>query len=376
MTAVALVIAGISIVSFLCSLWEAALQAVPDSHIEGMRERGEAGAAELADIRLHLEESCAAIIMLRTLVRTMGGAVAGGLVVIYFIENAMTALLAFAVLLTIVLVVLTEVVPRAVGTVFALRIAPSNLGVIRAVILLMRPFVKFGRRLTAIMSPESDEEDFAPTEDEILALARIGAEKGTLSKEEALWASNALLLDGISVRELMTPRTVVYLLPEKLPLTMVKAHSSHWTHSRLPVCADDDPDRILGIIYRREVFDALVQRSREELEKMTLRDLRHDVTYIPDSMRGNEVLARMLKDRQQFYVVTNEFGTMEGIITLEDVLEFLLGEEIVDPHDEHEDMQEYARRLAAERRKRVVSRPAPDPSDALIDPIRKDEEKA
>jgi CBS domain containing-hemolysin-like protein len=376
MTAVALVIVAISIISFLCSLWEAALQAVPDSHIEGMRERGESGAVELADIRLHLEESCAAIIMLRTLARTLGGAIAGGMVVLLYSENAMTALVVFACLLTVVLVILTEVVPRAIGTVFAIKIAPLNLPFIRTTILFMRPLVKFGRRLTSIMSPESEEEDFAPTEDEILALARIGAEKGTLSKEEALWASNALLLDGISVRELMTPRTVVYLLPEKLPLTMVKAHSSHWTHSRLPVCAEDDPDRILGIIYRREVFDALVQRSREELEKMTLRDLRHDVTFIPDTMRGNEVLRRMLKDRQQFYVVTNEFGTMEGIITLEDVLEFLLGEEIVDPHDEHEDMQEYARRLAAERRKRVVSRPAPDPSDALIDPIRKEEGNA
>ena len=195
--------------------------------------------------------------------------------------------------------------------------------------------------------------------------SRTTRASGPASREEATWATNALLLDGVTARELMTPRTVVYLLPEKMPLSMIKAHSTHWTHSRLPVCADDDPVRILGVIYRRDVFDALVQRTREELERMRLSDLKRPVHFVPEATPGNELLRRMLREREQFYVVTNEHGAMEGIITLEDVLEFLLGEEIVDPHDLHEDMQEYARRMAAERRKRIASRPVAEPPSSV-----------
>ncbi len=359
------IVAVVTVVAFVCTLADSALEALPAGRAEAMREHGVDGAQSLQRVLGDYERARGALHGLATLAR-IGGAVAGGAIVqAHFGEDSTLPLSAFALGFALYLLLVATVAPRTLGTLHAERVCLALLPFVQLVTAVLGPLAAAVVGIQRAIASRVTRTAPGPTEEEILELARQGAESGTLSREEATWATNALLLDGVTARELMTPRTVVYLLPEKMPLSMVKAHSTHWTHSRLPVCADDDPDRILGVIYRRDVFDALVQRPREELERLRLGDLKRPVHFVPEGTPGNELLRRMLREREQFYVVTNEHGAMEGIITLEDVLEFLLGEEIVDPHDLHEDMQEYARRMAAERRKRIAMRPAAEPPGSV-----------
>src|SRR5690606_26175178 len=114
-------------------------------------------------------------------------------------------------------------------------------------------------------------------------------------------------------------------------------------------------DQVEGIVHRRDVFDELVKNSPEELAGRTLRDLMTPAVFVPAKIPCNELLRLFIRERQHLMVGTNEYGGMEGVIALEDVLEFILGEEIVDPHDRHVDMQQHAKELASRRRRR----PAP-----------------
>lgn len=349
-----LIVAGLaSLVSFICSIWEGSLYAIPQSRVESLRREGHRGAERLAKLRENIDEPISAILTLNTLSHTMGASLAGALVENHFRENSDLALLLFSILFSLEILFVTEIIPKTLAVRYADRLAPASALPISIAIQVLKPIVwvclKFTRLITS--RGEGAQHHSAPTEDDVLALARMGETAGTLLAEEVTWAQNAMLLDNITVRDLMTPRTVVYSLPADLPMSEVKAHSEHWTHSKLPLSENNDPDRILGVIYRRDVFDVLVQKPKEEQEKMLLRELMRPVQYVPETLKGNEVLRQFLKSRQHLFVVINEFGGMEGVITMEDVLEFLLGEEIVDPHDRHENMQEHARQVARERRK-------------------------
>jgi CBS domain containing-hemolysin-like protein len=184
-----------------------------------------------------------------------------------------------------------------------------------------------------------------PTEDEIMSMSRLAAEEGELRPQELRWVLNALELDKVKASEMMTPRTVVYSLPADLPLGDVKARSEHWVHSRLPLVADRNPDNVLGMVYRREVFDSLVKGQGQG----TLRDLMHEIDFVPRTMRGHQLLDKFIKERKHMVAVVNEYGGFEGVVTLEDVLECLLGSEILDETDKHGDLQQLARQRARER---------------------------
>jgi CBS domain containing-hemolysin-like protein len=188
-------------------------------------------------------------------------------------------------------------------------------------------------------------------------------EKGRLRPQELRWVENALRLDEVRASELMTPRTVVYTLPADLPLSEVKHRSEHWTHSRLPLTEDRDPDQILGMVLRREVFDAIVKGK----PSLKLRDLMHEIDFVPDTMRGHQLLDMFIMKKRHMVAVVDEYGGFEGVVTLEDVLECLLGSEIVDESDRHADMQQWARQRAGTARrivKRWIQPATPADSDA------------
>jgi CBS domain containing-hemolysin-like protein len=353
MTMILLAAAITASISFLCSLMEAALYSVPTSRIKTLIQQDVPGATLLLRLREKVDEPISAILTFNTIANTVGGIVVGALVAAeYGAGSPMVAV--FAALFTMLILFFSEILPKTLGVTYADLIAPRVAVIIQLLIVVLYPMVRMSNYVTARIR-SAGEEKATVSEQDIVEMARIGVEEGSLIPEEAVWIRNALRLNEKTAHELMTPRTVVYRLPSELPLTMVTAHSEHWTHSRLPLCKDNDPDRVVGIVYRREVFDALLNKSDEEIESMKLSELAHPAEFIPETMKGNEILRRFLEGRTHLFIVANEHGGMEGVITLEDVLEDLLGAEIVDHHDLHVDMQEYARALARKRRPPVAS---------------------
>jgi CBS domain containing-hemolysin-like protein len=344
--AIAVVTFAAAFVSFFCSLMEASLYSISSGRIEELRKAGHRGGIRLARLREHIDEPIAAILTLNTIANTVGATVAGSLVGAYYGEVWVGVYSAF---FTLVILFFSEIIPKTAGVVYAERVAPLVSLPIVWMIRALYPLVKLCQKTTAMIRRQKGAGAAAPREEEILAMAEMGVRAGTLLKEEVRWAVNAMRLNDIVVRELMTPRTVLEVFSADMPLSEVKAHPEKWHYSRIPLIRNHNPDQVVGIVNRRDVFDRIATLSDEELARLTLKDLMHPAAFVPDLMKGNEVLKRFLKERLHLAVVTDEYGGVEGVLTLEDVLEFILGEEILDSYDKHADMQELARTRARQR---------------------------
>lgn len=350
MTAI-LVVAGTTLaLSFLCSLFEAALYSITPAQIEVLKSNQVFGASRLARLRADIDEPIAAILTVDTIAQTAGSAWCGALVGLYYDQYWVGA---FAGLFTFLVLFLSQILPKNLGVTFAREIAPWIAWPLQLVVWAAWPIVKVCGGLVGLfrLSPRPH----SPTEDEIMMLSRLAVEGGRLRPQELRWVENALSLDEVKASELMTPRTVVYTLPADLPLSEVKHRSEHWIHSRLPLTEDRDPDHIVGMVLRREVFDALVKGKPNQ----KLRDLMHPIDFVPDTMRGHQLLDLFIIKKKHMVAVVDEYGGFEGVVTLEDVLECLLGSEIVDEYDRHADMQQLARQRA-ERKGRLPRQLASD----------------
>ncbi|MCC5875634.1 MAG: HlyC/CorC family transporter [Candidatus Sumerlaeia bacterium] len=346
MTLILVVMGVAACISFLCSMWEASLYAVPNSRVQSMVDQEVRGASTLLALRERIDHPISAILTFNTIANTVGASVMGTLVGKEFGQTS-PMIIVFPVVFTFIILVFSEIIPKTLGVIYADRIAPRSAFAISILITVLKPGVIMSEYITTRMRRSTTTGGGESiSEADIIAQARMGVEQGALLPEEAQWIQNVLTLNEKTAHDLMTPRTVVYMLSDDLELVDIDPQSEHWSHSRLPVCRGNQPDKVIGIVYRRDVFDMLATNPREEIAGKTISDLMREVEFIPETLRANQVLQRFLQGRQHLFIVTNEHGGLEGVITLEDVIEEILGQEIIDSHDRHADMQEYARSLA------------------------------
>lgn len=338
MTAILAVASGALFGSFLCSLLEAALYSLTSAQLEAMSAHGSPAVKRLARLRKRIDEPIAAILSFNTVTHTVGSSVCGALVSYYYGEVWVGV---FAGIFTLAILFATEILPKSIGVKYSKQLAPYLAWPIQLMIWGQYPLVQLCRWMMGSISSDNAEEG-VPTENEIIVSSRLAAQQGKLRPQEVRWLENALRLDEVKAEDLMTPRPVVYRLPADLPLSHVQRRSQHWIHSRLPVTEDDDPDHVVGLVYRREVFDAIALNSPVK----TLREMMHKIDFVPASTRGHQLLDRFITEKKHMSAVVDEYGTFLGVVTLEDVLECLLGSEIVDEHDRHVDMQQVAREKA------------------------------
>ena len=322
--------------SFLCSLCEAALYAVTPTRVETLRLAG-GGGRKLAELRMRMDDAIAGILTLNTITHTVGAAWAGALVGELY-GNQWLGI--FSALFTLAILLLTEILPKSVGVAWASTLASRVAWLVQGMIWAVWPLAKLCtlimRRITRRAPGQS------PTEQEILVMAEMAAREGQILPQESRWVKNALRLNNVTARELMTPRSVVYSLPADLQLSRVPMRAEHWAHSRLPLTEDRDPDRVLGIVQRRVVFDALVRGEQTG----TLRDLMRPAMFVSRTTPGHELLERFISEHQHLAMVVDDSGRLNGVVSMEDVLEYLLGRDIVAEHDSHPGMQRLARERA------------------------------
>lgn len=321
--------------SFFCSLFEAALYAITPSQLELLRKRGTRGANRLARLRADVEEPIAAILTINTVAHTVGAAWLGAMVAEQMGSRAVGI---FAAVFTFLVLMLTEIIPKSLGVRFAQRLGPHIAWPLQVMIWSTWPIAKPAKAAMRLLMAKGPAR--GPTEDEVVVFSSLAAMYGEVRRDEHEWVRNALRLDRFTAGDLRTPRTVVETLPADLIVSEVIAHPERWVHSRVPLIENGDLDQVIGLVYRREVFDAALARPAEPLR---LRDLKHPIQFAPESMPAHRLLDLFIKERKHMVAVVDEYGGFEGVVTLEDVLECLLGAEIVDEHDEFEDMQEIAR---------------------------------
>jgi len=247
------------------------------------------------------------------------------------------------IMLTLTMLLLAEIVPKSVGFAWAGILAPRLAWPIQVMVWIVYPLAILCRWLSRTINRHAPGHQ--PTEEEVLIMADLAAQGGTILPDELRWVKNVLLLNNVTVHQLMTPRHVVFSLPAEHRLDSPGFLGERLVHSRIPVTEGDDLDRVVGVVQRRAVLDHIV---REDCNK-TLRELMRPALFVLEDWGGHQLLDRLMAERQHLAVVTNAGGLVVGVVTLEDVLEYLLGKPIVGEHDSHPDMQYMARERASFR---------------------------
>lgn len=320
-------------ISFVCSLFEAVLYSAPLRSIEALAQAGSRGGKIFKELRSNVDRPIAAILSLNTAANTAGAAIAGSAAGELFGHNG---LVYFSAFLTVAILIFSEIIPKTVGVVHAARIAPLVAGPIRFLTWAMTPVVWLAARVTGLVAGKRSEDVI--TGRDIRAMARLGLRTGGISLYQEKAIANILSLDQKSAEDVMTPRTVVFSLDAGLTLEQAAKAPRRWEHSRFPVY-DEDPEDIVGIVRTSELFMALAE-GREDLR---LADIMKPVHFVTEGARLSQVLKEFLDLRQHLFVVLDEYGGFSGIISLEDILEEVLGQEILDESDQVADKRELAR---------------------------------
>jgi CBS domain containing-hemolysin-like protein len=335
------------IVSAGCSLFEAVLYSVPTRHIETMVQQGKRSGKILKSLRRNVERPISAILSLNTIANTAGAAIAGSAAASLFGHEW---LVYFSIAFTLAILVFSEVIPKTTGVVYARTLAHLIAVPLGWLVLVMTPAIWLCSHVTGLIGRSESRESVSP--DELKTMARLSLRMGEIKPYQESVIDNVLALDSKVVKDVMTPRTVIFSLSEHLSLDEASQGASKWEHSRFPVF-DDDQEDIVGIVLTKELFIALAKG----LKDMALTELMRPVHFVADTARLSNVLMEFIESREKLFVVLDEYGGLSGVISLEDILEEILGREIIDESDQVADK----RALARERRGRLISRTTEDP---------------
>jgi CBS domain containing-hemolysin-like protein len=326
--------------SFLASSMEAALFSVTPLQVERMVKSELAGSRRLQNNKEHISDSIIAIVILNNLSNIAGSIGLGALAVEIFGQLWVGV---FSAVLTFIIIILGEVVPKTIGERHAASYARHTSHAVMFLRILLYPVIWMIRLFTRPETTGNARNTI--TEEEIALLAGMSHRHGNILAIENKLIRNALNLDTVLARDIMTPRTVVFALQASNSLTECSDELYTAPVSRIPVY-DEDLDDIRGIVHLRTLLTALAKGKGER----TLREYMEDVSFVPDTARANVLLRDFQKNREHLAVVVDEHGGMAGVITLEDILEQLVGE-IVDEHDRDVDLRLKARMLVEQNRR-------------------------
>ena len=342
MTELAIVVCVVILTSAMCSLFEAVLYSVPLSHIEQLINSKKTSGKILRKLREKVDAPIIAILSLNTIANTAGAALAGALAA----ESLGTNYLAyFSAFFTVGILLLSEIIPKTTGVAFSRPLSSVVALPIQILVWGFHPIVWFCGLITKIIAGKRTESTIS--EEELIVLAHMGKRTGVIDENEAAVIQNILSLESKPVRDIMTPRTVMFALEGELNVEEARKNTGVLYHSRIPVFHKNFED-IVGIVHRRDILDAVA----EDKFDVRVDSLMKPVQFVLESTKLNKVLKDFLDHRQHMFVVIGELGGLSGVITLEDVLEEILGKEIVDEFDEVTDM----RALAQQRREQLLQK--------------------
>lgn len=327
-------------VSAFCSLSEASIYAVRRPYIRTLVDAGSNAGRVLLSFKDNMERPIAAILVVNTAANTAGAAVAGAQASMLFGPEA---LLWFSASFTLMVLMASEIFPKILGVAYSRPLARSVAAPWSAAIKVLFPFIWSIEHFSRWLKPSG--QVFAAPEEEVMQFAQISADEGSISDDEARMVRNVLRLNDLTAHDVMTPRSVVFRLSSEVRLGEVREHVDEWLHSRIPIYDPADPDYWTGQV---RAADVLAELAAQRIN-VSLAELARPLPYVPEGTPGHVLLQRFIDERTHLFAVVDEFGGMAGVVSLEDVLESVIGHEIVDEVDEEPDLREAARRRARAR---------------------------
>lgn len=329
-------------ISFLCSLLEAALLTVTPSYILSEEEKGKTYATQLRELKSNIDRPLSAILSFNTIAHTVGAAGVGAQAVALFGEEYFGWISA---ILTIAILVLSEIIPKSLGAKYWKQLAPFMGKILQIMIYSLYPLVKFSEFITRAFSKSEGQ---TTSREEVAALTSLAVKEGVFAESESKIIHNLIRFKSIKVSSVMTPRTVVLAIEENKSLKELFNIKKTMRFSRIPVYKDTI-DNIKGYVLK---YDILERLASDEFDH-TIKELTREMTVIHEHYTIPSVLEILMGNREHIALVVDEYGGMAGIVTLEDILETLLGLEIQDESDSEVDMQQLARNQWTARAKKL-----------------------
>ncbi|MDD2982052.1 MAG: CNNM domain-containing protein [Crocinitomicaceae bacterium] len=330
------------IVSFICSIMEAVLLSVSIPYLKSKSNDGDKNADAMILLKQDIDKPLSAILSLNTVAHTVGAAGVGAQATFVFGEAYFGIVSA---ILTVLILVLTEIIPKTLGANYNRELVGVTSKTIKGMIIIIYPLVWLSSILTKLLS--RDKSQLTTSREEISALASIGMQEGIFADKENKIIQNLIKLKSLKIKTVMTPRIVVVTADEEMTLQEFLKNKEFLHFSRIPIY-QGNKDNITGYIFRELVFEKLA----EDQFDLKLKDIKREIVIFSKHKVLFDAWDELLHKKEHISLVIDEYGGMDGITTLEDIIETLLGFEILDEKDKVEDMQQYARKRWQEKQKK------------------------
>lgn len=321
-------------ISFLCSILEAVLLSTPMSYASMLEKEERPGALLLKKYKQDIDKPIAAILSLNTISHTVGAAGVGAQSEAIFGSQffALTS-----AILTLLILVFSEIIPKTIGAAYWRGLAIPCVRIIHVLVIITYPLVLMSELITHLFS--SNKQQASVSREEVSAMVTVGAEEGVFEKKENSMIQNMLRLDDVTAREIMTPSSVVEMAEESMTLREFYQNDAYRQFSRIPVYNEENDDYIKGYVLRQTILEKL----SEDKFDLRLSDILRPVLSFQETESCATIWEKLLGKKEHISVIIDEYGCFRGIVTMEDVIETMLGTEIVDEKDKVTDMQEFAR---------------------------------
>ncbi len=309
---------------------------VTHSHIAVMVKNNQKAGVLIQNLKNDISRPLAGILTLNTVANVVGAAGVGAQTFDIFGGNEWVTV--SSIILTLSILIFSEIIPKTIGAIYWKSLVSFTAYVVKGLIFVTYPFVYLSVYLNRILKKEDSPEKVS--REEMIAMAEVGENEGTILEKESDIIENLMNLNDVPAEDVMTPRNVIFALQKDQTVGEIVRQHSPIAFSRIPVY-NKDLDDVIGVIHRYD----LVNKQAEDQFDIPMEELQEPVYFVQQEDSVAFILDEFVKRRQQMFIVTDEFGTTTGIITLEDAIETLLGVEIVDEHDSVVDM----RKLASEK---------------------------
>ena len=329
--------------SALCSMLEATLLSTPLSYITGLEEQGRSGAARLKRLKQNPDRPISAILCLNTIANTVGASIVGSLVYEVY-GDALVGV--FSTIFTFAILIFSEIIPKTIGTSYWRSLALPASVIINSMIFITYPLVWILERMQKLISSRSNQ--VSVSREDISAMVSVATEEEVIETEEKKMIQNLLKLDEVTAHEIMTPSVVVEMVPGSM--TIKEFYDSDNTHSRILVYDEENDEYVVGYVLRSEVLEKMA----EDNFSAPLNDIIRPILTFDEEDTVADIWEKLLEKKEHISAILDEYGSLRGIVTMEDVIETMLGQEIVDEKDEVVDMQEYAKDQWEKAQKEII----------------------
>ncbi len=332
-------------VSFICSILESVLLSVNMSYVAVLEKEKPSVGKLLRYHKENISKSIASILILNTIAHTLGAAAVGAQASIIFGNDAVVIV---SIIMTFAILFLSEIIPKTIGAVYWKQLAPVSAQFIRVFIWITYPIILTTLFVTDKIS-KGQNDAHSLTKEELLESMLISEDKGIIDEKESDVIENILNLNNIKVAEVLTPRSVVFALNENITIKeVINTKEDIFKFSRIPVYHESIED-VVGIVMTKKIF-----KQALEDDNVTLGSIKKEIFAINENIPVSKALDLFIAKKDHMFLVTDNYDQTEGIITLEDCVETILGIEIVDESDSTVDMRELAKQKMKQKRKAKI----------------------